>query len=58
MKLTAIAAVALVLAACKSADITPDPSLFPDKSEDWKAGFRKGFQEGIVYNIYSQQVTP
>jgi len=39
----------LCLASCKTRGVGPDPSLFPNKSEDWKEGFQTGFYEGLTY---------
>ncbi len=52
----AIAILCLVLAAsCKTAPTGPDPSLFPNKSKDWHDGFKKGFNEGLIWNAYTNQ---
>lgn len=42
---------------CKSYQ-GPDPALFPKESQEYNdgygAGFRKGFSEGLTYNVLTQ----
>jgi hypothetical protein len=36
---------------CVSIQQMPDDSLFPDKSEDWRDGFKSGMMEGLLLSV-------
>jgi hypothetical protein len=36
---------------CVSIQQMPDASLFPDKSEDWRDGFKSGMMEGLLLSV-------
>ena len=43
--------IALLGASCVSIQKMPDDSLFPDKSEDWRDGFKSGMMEGLLLSV-------
>ena len=43
--------IALFGTSCVSIQKMPDPSLFPDKSEDWRDGFKSGMMEGLLLSV-------
>ncbi len=42
---------ALASCSCVSIQKMPDASLFPDKSEDWRDGFKSGMMEGLLLSV-------
>ena len=43
--------IALLGTSCVSIQKMPDDSLFPDKSEDWRDGFKSGMMEGLLLSV-------
>lgn len=43
--------IALLGTSCVSIQKMPDSSLFPDKSEDWRDGFKSGMMEGLLLSV-------
>ena len=43
--------IALLNTSCVSIQKMPDDSLFPDKSEDWRDGFKSGMMEGLLLSV-------
>ena len=43
--------IALLGTSCVSIKKMPDDSLFPDKSEDWRDGFKSGMMEGLLLSV-------
>ena len=43
--------IALVSCSCVSVQQMPDDSLFPDKSIDWRDGFKAGMMEGLLLSV-------
>jgi hypothetical protein len=46
-----LACTCCLLCSCVSVQPGPDASLFPDKGESWREGFRAGMLEGIMLTI-------
>jgi hypothetical protein len=42
---------ALGSCSCVSIQQMPDASLFPDKSTDWRDGFKAGMMEGLLLSV-------
>ena len=43
--------IALVSCSCVSIQQMPDDSLFPDKSTEWRDGFKAGMMEGLLLSV-------
>ena len=43
--------IALLSTSCVSIQKMPDDSLFPDKSEEWRDGFKSGMMEGLLLSV-------
>ena len=43
--------IALLGTSCVSIQKMPDDSLFPEKSEDWRDGFKSGMMEGLLLSV-------
>ena len=48
---TLLLLIALLGTSCVSLQKIPDASLFPDKSEDWRDGFKSGMMEGLLLSV-------
>ena len=43
--------ITLLGTSCVSIQQMPGDSLFPDKSEDWRDGFKSGMMEGLLLSV-------
>ena len=48
---TILLILALGSCSCVSVQQMPDDSLFPDKSIDWRDGFKAGMMEGLLLSV-------
>jgi len=48
---TILLMLALGSCSCVSIQQMPDASLFPDKSQDWRDGFKAGIMEGLLLSV-------
>jgi hypothetical protein len=41
----------LFCSSCVSIQKLHDPSLFPDKSQEWRDGFQAGMMDGVLFSV-------